>query len=379
MSEQTSAPQVDAFSAQAQFFHHSVSRWLERKDVTIACGRWSDGAISEIIPDGQAKLLPAIYDGCFNGVREVRLEEQSHHLHVDFGRIHKLAYTVAPSVCLNFKPSFEMRLLTLGAGGAPTDRWLVSLMLETPYSEDQLNEDIALQFLVQAVQEARERPDLVEVRIDPEVQVGPIGPQLLNLLGKAVGHGEGVDWDTALAAISSPALPELAPFDPPLLPLLRKALALRDASLVIFRDRTLIEFKTERLDGIHRYEEAGHISWQIGDQHDHHCHLSLSVITKVLFSAEPVSCQGGGLNYTVWFLTSGPCGNPYRRDGYFSIVLNRPYSGRQPRTEVIEPVLELFRLFQHESWVEADETFIRVVHEGPPERPTRTELNDAPT
>ena len=85
------------------------------------------------------------------------------------------------------------------------------------------------------------------------------------------------------------------------------------------------------------------------------------------------------MNYTVWFLTSGPCGNPYRRDGYFSIVLNRPYSGRQPRTEVIEPVLELFRLFQHESWVEADETFIRVVHEGPPERPTRTELNDAPT
>ena len=40
MSDQTSAPQVDAFSAQAQFFHPSVSRWLERKDVTIACGRY---------------------------------------------------------------------------------------------------------------------------------------------------------------------------------------------------------------------------------------------------------------------------------------------------------------------------------------------------
>ena len=379
MSEQTAVSQVDAFSAQAQFFHHSVSRWLEHKNITIACGRWSDGAISEIIPDGQARLLPAIYDGCFRGIREVRLEEQSHHLHIDFGRIHKLSYTVSPSICLNFKPSFEIRLLTLGAGGAPTDHWLVSLMLGTPYSEDQLNEEVALHFLATAVQEAAERPDLVEVRIDPDVQVGPIGSQLLNLLRKAVGLSEGVDWDTALAAIVSPTLTEFTPFDPPILPLLREALALRDASLVIFRDRTLIEFKTERLDGIHRYEEAGHISWQIGDQHDHHCHLSLSAITKVLFSAEPVSCQGGGLNYTVWFLTSGLCGNPYRRDGYFSIVLNRPYSGRQPRTEVIEPVLELFRHFQHENWVEADETFIRVVHEGPPERQTRAQSSHAQT
>jgi len=46
---------------------------------------------------------------------------------------------------------------------------------------------------------------------------------------------------------------------------------------------------------LHRYEEAGHVSWQIGDQNDHHCHLSLDSVTRVLFSAKPVSCQGGGL------------------------------------------------------------------------------------
>ena len=73
MSEQTSALQIDAFSAQEQFFHNSVSRWLERKDVTIACGRWSDGVISEIVAGGHARLLSAIKYGCFNGVREVRL------------------------------------------------------------------------------------------------------------------------------------------------------------------------------------------------------------------------------------------------------------------------------------------------------------------
>lgn len=158
-----------------------------------------------------------------------------------------------------------------------------------------------------------------------------------------------------------------------MLPLLREALALRNASLLIFRDRALIEFGTERLDGVSRYEEGGHVSWQIGGQHGHHCHLSLGVVTRVFFSAEAVSCHGGGLNYTVWFLSAGPCGNPYRRDGYFSIVLNRPYSGNEPRLDVNEPVLALFRRFRHEVGVEADETFLCVLREGPPRRlPTAT-------
>jgi len=33
-------------SNQAKFFHDAVARWLARPGVTIACGRWSDGAIS---------------------------------------------------------------------------------------------------------------------------------------------------------------------------------------------------------------------------------------------------------------------------------------------------------------------------------------------
>jgi hypothetical protein len=88
----------------------------------------------------------------------------------------------------------------------------------------------------------------------------------------------------------------------------------------------------------------------------------------VLFSAEPVSCQGGGLNYTIWFLSAGPSGNPYRRDGYFSIVLNRPYTGNAARREVIDPVLALYRRFLHEPWVQADETFLQVLNSGPPDR-----------
>ncbi len=370
---------ADDLSAQAQFLHEVVARWLARPGVTVACGRWADGAISEFVTHGEAHLLPSLYDGCFAGVRELRLAGQPHHLHIDFGRVHRLAYAVAPSVCLAFKPSFELRLLTVGAGGAPTDRWLVSLMLASPYIGGSLDEAAALQFFRLAADDARRRPDLVELTVDPAVRAGPVGPQVLRALCGATGLDDDADWDRALGALAPPPPPTAATADPPMLPLLREALALRDASLVIFRDRMLVEFKTERLADVQRYEEAGHVSWQIGDQHDHHCHLSLGIVMKVLFSAEPVSCQGGGLNYTVWFLASGPCGNPYRRDGYVSIVLNRPYTGNAPRLEVIDPVLDLFRRFQHEPWVEADETFLRVVREGAPGRRPRAGHDHAPT
>ena len=119
---------------------------------------------------------------------------------------------------------------------------------------------------------------------------------------------------------------------------------------------------------MHRYVEQGYVSWQIGAFDDHHCHLSLDTVVRVLFSAEPVSCQGGGINYTIWFLCPGASGNPYRRDGYFSVTLNRPYTGNQPRQEVIGPVLDLYREFQDAAWVQAEPQFLEILRDGPPPR-----------
>lgn len=375
-SDTTLAPE-QVFSRQAQFFHEAVARWLARPGVTIACGRWSDGAISEILPQGNASLLPAIYGGCFAGVREVRLPDQPHHLHIDFGRVHKLAYAVSPSICLAFKPSFELRLLTVGPGGAPTDRWMLSLMLESPYVAGELDSAAAATFFRHVAEDAAQRPDLVELNIDSEVRSSVVAHQVLTALRSAARLPDHVDWDDAIRTLAPAQQPLPVDISPPFLTLLGEALALRDASLVIFRERTLIEFKTERLGGLHRYEEAGHVSWQIGDQNDHHCHLSLDSVTRVLFSAEPVSCQGGGLNYTVWFLTAVPCGNPYRRDGYFSITLNRPYTGDQPRLDVIEPVLALYRRHRDQRFVEADDVFLRTLEQGPPGRHQAVALTHA--
>ena len=138
--------------------------------------------------------------------------------------------------------------------------------------------------------------------------------------------------------------------------------------LVTYRERTLVEFQTEKIDGVHRYEEKGHVSWQIGGLRDHHCHLALGAVHRVMFSAEPVSCQGQGLNYTIWFLTSGPSRNPWRRDGYFSVVLNRPYTGDAPRLEVIQPVIDLYLRYRDEPWVLADARFLSTLEQGVPDR-----------
>jgi hypothetical protein len=212
----------------------------------------------------------------------------------------------------------------------------------------------------------------VEFDVEPAVRSSHEGLQLLPLLRASTGLTDG-QWPELIRALCPTAHPGgTAPAqEPPFTPLLKKALQFRDASLVIYRDRTLIEFKTEKLDGLHRYVEQGHVSWQIGAFDDHHCHLSLDTVVRVWFSAEPVSCQGGGINYTVWFLSAGPSGNPFRRDGYFSIVLNRPYAGNQPRLDVIGPMLDLYREFSNAPWVQADPKFLEILANGaPPRHPT---------
>jgi hypothetical protein len=137
------------------------------------------------------------------------------------------------------------------------------------------------------------------------------------------------------------------------------ALGLAEASLVIYRARTLVEFRTDRLtQGLSLYREGKHASWQIGAFEDHHCHLDVGAVNEVVFGAEPVSCQKGRINYTVWFLVEEDCGNPYRPRAYFSVTLNRPYTDDgEPRWEVIEPMLALGARFEGREGVSCEPAF----------------------
>lgn len=351
----------------ARAFHKIFEAWLDEPGATVACGRWSEGAISELMLTGRAQLLPERYEGNFAGIRKLQLADSPHHLHVDLGRVERIDFAVAPSVCLGFRPAFEVRLLT----NTEPQEWLVALMLPPPYIGEQVDLSAARRFFERACQELNQHPEFAAITLAPELPESSEGQQLLR------------SWHQVSTAclISAPyARPNPATrvhptMAPACFQLLTDALDLKDASLVIFRERTLVEFKTDRLDGVHRYEEHGHVSWQLGAYRHHHCHLALDAVTRVEFSAEPVPCQDGGLNYTIWFLTDTASGNPYRPDGYFSITLNRPYlqnvEGAAPRLAVIQPMLDLYRRHQGRPWVSADLLFTDVLREGPPSRPRK--------
>lgn len=138
------------------------------------------------------------------------------------------------------------------------------------------------------------------------------------------------------------------------------ALALKEASLVVFRRGVLVEFKTEMLvPSLARTNEGRYRGWQLGPFEGHHCHLDLAAVTQVWFDAEPVSCQGGRLNYTVWFLTAEDCGNPYRPEGLFAITLNSPYTAEGfARADVVLPVYLLHARHDGEPGVSASGAFI---------------------
>jgi hypothetical protein len=145
--------------------------------------------------------------------------------------------------------------------------------------------------------------------------------------------------------------------------LLREALSLTDASLVIHRGGVLVEFKTDLLPKeLSVWAEGRHRSWQIGEFDGHHCHLNLESIGEVHFDAEPVPCQGGRINYTVWFLCEHDGGNTHRPRGLFSVTLNRPYKADgTPRRRIIGQVAALFERERHCPMVTASRAFTEAI------------------
>jgi hypothetical protein len=154
---------------------------------------------------------------------------------------------------------------------------------------------------------------------------------------------------------------------PGIVEIVRGALAVHEASLVIHRHRTLIELKTDKLGrGLSLYEEDGYTSWQIGEFDEHHCHLDIGACTAVSFAAEAVSCQQGRRNYTVWFLVDRDCGNPYRPTGYFSVTFNKPYTADgAPRRDLLDQMFDLYRRFAATPGVSAEPAFLQAMAEGP--------------
>lgn len=352
----------DASFALVPFFERSLLEWLSDESAIIAAGDWRDGAVMELV--GEARLLPARYDGCFQGVRELQAVGSEHHAHVDLGRVHSIEYVIAPSVCLGFRPSLEVRYLNTGPGGSRTGRVMIRALVNSLYTKGGVNGHAVSTWYQRYIRDVAERPDRVRLILSQEASEAAEGTAFLDALAKA-SNMRLPCWSDAAQLLTSAEKPAVAPSGPIFRDLLEDAIALYDASLVIFRDRTLVEFKTEELAGVFEYTESGHSSWQIGATDSHHCHLALNAVTSVEFSAEPVPCQGNRVNYTIWFLVAGGCGNPFRSDGYFSVTLNRPYDGHRRRWDVILPLVELYEKYRQHDWVCADNGFISAVADIP--------------
>lgn len=84
-----------------------ISEWLPQ-NICIVCGDWKSGAIMEIIPEGNAVLSEAKYDGCFAGMRDILLPGHPHHLHVNLGLFKTIVYEISPSVCYGYRPAFNV-------------------------------------------------------------------------------------------------------------------------------------------------------------------------------------------------------------------------------------------------------------------------------
>lgn len=142
--------------------------------------------------------------------------------------------------------------------------------------------------------------------------------------------------------------------------LLREALAIKEGSLVVYRYLTLIEFKTGLPEmKLSRYEEDGYVSWQIGAFEKHHLHVDLRKLTGAQFKAEETTCQGGRLNYTVWFVINEDVGNTYFQNGYFSITLNKPYDvDGSPRMDIVGQMFSLWKKYRSVDGISADEKFL---------------------
>ena len=196
-----------AFERSIDFFERVFTDWLQQPSITIACGAWRDGAIMELVPEGRGQLLPPKYEDCFLGVRELQVEGAKHHLHVDLGRLHSVEYRLTPSVCLGYRPAFEVAFMALGCGNSRSDACPIWIMLSEPYARDgSLHGELVERWIDLFQVHQRARPDLTTLVIEPATSTGTESQQLLNLVRSRLQRAD-AGWSESIAMLDAVVLP----------------------------------------------------------------------------------------------------------------------------------------------------------------------------
>lgn len=143
--------------------------WLGDMDLTIFCGEWSNGSLMELQPRGKATLTDQRYEGQFAGLRELRLDDSGHHVHVDLAKLCKAHYVVAPSVCYGWRPSFQLRLAA--SGSDPMREYGLGLSIH-PYQGKGLRVSAAKRFFARVADHLASYSDVVSFTCLPSAASG---------------------------------------------------------------------------------------------------------------------------------------------------------------------------------------------------------------
>lgn len=163
LSESGPASRDEAVDVDATAAIESILRsWLADPEVTLYCGDWATGGIMELLPRGRARLSGPRYDGVFAGLRELRLDEGAHHVHLDLGRLRHACYLVVPSVCYGFRPSFELRLA--GAPDDPLQRYGLGLAMTQPYARGRLRREPARRYFARVADHLQRHAGVASLR-----------------------------------------------------------------------------------------------------------------------------------------------------------------------------------------------------------------------
>lgn len=139
-----------------------LQSWLDEGGYVLFCGDWRNGAIMELLPSASARLSPPRYAGDFAGIRDLRVGDGAHHVHLDLARLSRARYLIAPSVCYGMRPSFELRFVAEGRD--PMREFGIGLSVRAPYDGPRVNVEVVHRYLARVVEHIDAFPDVATFR-----------------------------------------------------------------------------------------------------------------------------------------------------------------------------------------------------------------------
>lgn len=150
-----------------------LREWLEEPALTLVCGDWRTGSIMELLPNGDAVLTEARYPEPFSGLRDLHLPNQGHHLHIDLNKLSAAVYSVVPSICYGYRPSFEVHFIHDGRDDldhpSPPREPAVSfaLAVRDPYRGGRLNRATLIPYFRRLIEHHQRYPLVTGFRVEP--------------------------------------------------------------------------------------------------------------------------------------------------------------------------------------------------------------------